>query len=131
MTYALPSELDSYDGEWLNGRQQGTGTMTWRDGGKYAGEWAQGFRSGRGRMDYPANDTLKRVTYEGDWEGGRYTNLGELRLADGESYAGQWQKGYRHGQGSILQNSISARNFSDKFSFPKSFGDFFTVDSIT
>jgi hypothetical protein len=39
---------DNFDGEWVNGRINGTGTFHYADGGKYIGEWSQDKRSGSG-----------------------------------------------------------------------------------
>ena len=61
-------------GEFKDGIENGQGTFTYTDGGKYIGEWKEGLQHGHGTCTW----------------------------ADGEKYVGDWKKGFIHGQGTIF-----------------------------
>lgn len=37
-----------YEGEWVDGRIEGTGTLTYSDGDRYSGLWRNGRMDGQG-----------------------------------------------------------------------------------
>ena len=53
--YTIEKNADKYDGEWVNGRRHGHGTMTYAIGDIYDGEWRddkpRGKDEGRGMTD--------------------------------------------------------------------------------
>ncbi len=49
-------EGTTYVGQWVHGKCQGSGELTFPDGSKYAGEFANDSRSGRGVMVWPSGD---------------------------------------------------------------------------
>lgn len=63
-----------YDGNFVNGRPQGWGTMIYASGAVYVGGWHYGLRDGQGTWKFP----------------------------DGGSYVGEWQRGRRHGKGKLI-----------------------------
>ena len=42
---------ERYDGEWVEGEEQGLGVFTWRDGTTYDGFWQSGKKHGIGVCD--------------------------------------------------------------------------------
>ena len=88
---------DVYEGEWVNDKQEGQGTMTYKQlGNVYDGEWKDGQRNGKGKM-----------TYKGLWEfddqvDGCYTLI---RIAENDKdhdvYEGEWKNGKKHGKGKM------------------------------
>jgi hypothetical protein len=53
---------ETYEGEFLKGKQHGKGLKTWKDGSQYTGEYKEGVRDGVGRATY-ADGTI----YQGHW----------------------------------------------------------------
>ena len=62
-----------YEGNFMNGKPEGKGTMKYVGGASYSGEWHYGLREGEGTWNYP----------------------------DGGSYIGSWVRGRRHGRGTL------------------------------
>lgn len=62
-----------YEGNFVNGKPEGKGTMKYVGGASYIGEWHYGLREGEGTWNYP----------------------------DGGSYIGSWVRGRRHGRGTL------------------------------
>ena len=60
-----------YEGQFINGKIEGTGKMIYANGDKYVGEWRDGFYSGQGLMAYVTGDS-----YEGQFRQGLYCNEG-------------------------------------------------------
>lgn len=60
------SNGDIYEGEWKNGKPDGTGTMTYMLGGAYEGEWKNGKRDGKGVMTFAGSDRRAEVRFVDD-----------------------------------------------------------------
>ena len=45
--------IDRYEGQFIKGLPNGTGTYRWASGIYYEGEWKDGLREGQGKMVYP------------------------------------------------------------------------------
>lgn len=60
-----------YSGQWLDGKRNGHGTMTWPEGTRFEGNWHEGHRHGFGKVV-----CLNGASYEGHW-------LNDLRHGDG------------------------------------------------
>eukprot|EP00438_Fugacium_kawagutii_P026709 Skav219967 [mRNA] locus=scaffold2879:331655:341537:+ [translate_table: standard] len=59
----------------------------------YKGQWELGVRSGHGEWRHPKKGSyVNGAEYEGQWKEGRFHDDGELRLADGTSYASRQGK---------------------------------------
>lgn len=113
----------TYEGEWTNNRQHGKGVMTWSSGSRYEGDWVNGARTGKGKMRWANGDT-----YEGDWVDNQQSGQGKAYWTEndcvyegsfandkrngngvmvwgekskwpGDRYEGQWEDGWRTGQG--------------------------------
>ncbi len=54
----------SYTGEWVDGKMEGYGEMTYADHSIYTGWWHLGKRHGHGRME----DQVTGSSYIGAWE---------------------------------------------------------------
>ena len=65
--------------------------MIFPNGDKYEGEWIDGKQNGQGTKNYPDG----RIMYVGYWKDGNYYGQGTKTLADGEKYVGEWQDGER------------------------------------
>ena len=67
-----------YEGEKLDGKYHGQGTMTWSNGDKYEGEWKDGKLHGQGTLTW--YDGWKHV---GEWKDGKEHGQGSTSNADG------------------------------------------------
>ena len=38
---------DLYEGDWVNDKQEGQGTYTWKNGSKYVGSWKDDKKNGK------------------------------------------------------------------------------------
>jgi hypothetical protein len=86
-----------YEGEWVDGKINGQGTLWYADGDQYQGEWRDGKMHGRGTYTYADGDQ-----YEGDWKDDRRHGKGTVTYAAveggaAEKYEGDWCDGKMHG----------------------------------
>ena len=88
---------EEYVGQWKDGKMDGQGTMTYADGRKYVGQWKDGMCHGQGTMTY-ANGQK----YVGQWKDGMYYGQGTYTYASGAKYVGQWKDDQRSGQGTMI-----------------------------
>ena len=88
---------EEYVGQWKDGKMDGQGTMTYADGRKYVGQWKDGMCHGQGTMTY-ANGQK----YVGQWKDGMYYGQGTYTYASGAKYVGQWKDDQRSGQGKMI-----------------------------
>lgn len=94
----IPGER--YEGDFIQGRKHGRGTLKTRDGDCYDGQFIDGYYHGKGTCAY-ANGNV----YDGEWVHGKWQGHGELRLHDGSKYTGEFQQGLYHGFGQFLFGS--------------------------
>ena len=73
-------------GSWHNDKQEGRGTMLYRDGAVYKGQWAKAMRNGSGTCTYANRDV-----YTGKW-------MADKRSGRGTCCAGCTSGGLRHAQ---------------------------------
>ena len=83
-----------YDGNWVNGKEHGHGTMVWPNGDRYEGDWRDGQRYGHGIMIWASG-----ARYEGDWRDGDEHGYGTMMYPNGVSYEGNWVSGGETGHG--------------------------------
>lgn len=57
------SDGGRYEGDWVNGRYEGSGRCEWHDGRIYEGEWKAGMAHGVGVETYPDG----RIRHSGMW----------------------------------------------------------------
>ena len=102
MTYAKDnkSKLVSYVGAWKNGLRHGHGTMTWNSGNVFDGLWVDGSREGHGVLRWSSGNV-----YDGDWKQGKRCGQGKMTWTSGDVYEGEWADGKRSGQGKMTWKS--------------------------
>ncbi|KAF1327879.1 Radial spoke protein 1, partial [Globisporangium splendens] len=99
------SNGDIYDGEWLNGKRHGKGTLKFAEGGSCIGEFGENFYHGFGLLTIPKSQhplTKKWVPgerYEGEFMQGRKHGKGTAKTRNGDCYDGFFVDGYYHGKG--------------------------------
>ena len=71
------------------------------DEGKYVGEILNGKPHGHGKMSYNANDSKKRVSFDGEWLSGVRVK-GKLVWKDGMWFDGEMNEKGRNGYGTML-----------------------------
>jgi len=54
--YINTQEGVEYQGEWVDGMRDGTGTLTYKNGSVYEGQWERGMKWGNGKMTYASNN---------------------------------------------------------------------------
>lgn len=87
-------------GAFVNGAQEGSGFLQFSHGGTYEGEFRAGRASGRGKL-------IERdgTTYEGEFLADFFSGSGTMTFPDGARYVGQFLKGMRHGTGKFTRAS--------------------------
>jgi hypothetical protein len=91
----------SFDGEWKENKQSGSGTMIRKNGEKYVGEWLNGLYHGHGVLTYAEDDKFERESYDGEWKEGLYSGNGKMIWKYGVKYVGELKDGLYHGHGII------------------------------
>ncbi|WP_319824701.1 hypothetical protein [Thalassovita sp.] len=88
----------SYDGNLRDGRFDGQGRLSYRDGAFYKGTWVAGVLQGRGEhLDAAGN------RYEGAFVDGKAQGQGIYRAAAGWVYEGGFTGGMRDGTGHVTE----------------------------
>lgn len=82
----------NYSGEWFNGRRQGHGVLSFRDGTVYEGHFDKNQPSGRGRISYANGDEFQGFFIQGKRDG-----QGMLKLKTGSRREGEWKKDLLNG----------------------------------
>ena len=75
-----------YEGNFVNGKPEGKGTMKYVGGASYIGEWHYGLREGEGTWNYPDGGS-----YIGSWVRGRRHGRGTLNKKGGMVIVGEWK----------------------------------------
>jgi len=76
-----------YKGEVSEGKPNGKGKATFRNGGMYEGDWVNGKQEGYGKEFYP--DGILR--YEGEYKKGLRHGTGTVYYKDGsKGHSGKW-----------------------------------------
>ncbi len=89
----------NYFGEWKDGKKNGIGQYTWKEGDVYEGEWKDNKRSGKGKYIWKNGGV-----YEGDFLDGKLDGKGVRVFSDGIIYDGEWKDSKKSGQG-ILKDA--------------------------
>lgn len=95
-TLILPDGT-KYDAEWRDDRLHGEGTETLPDGSYFAGSYEEGFRCGHGILTWPEGSR-----YVGQFQRGRANGEGILTRMDGSVYRGSFAEDCMSGEG-VLQ----------------------------
>ena len=97
MPVANPLSAAIYEGNRVNGKEHGHGTMVWPNGDRYEGDWRDGKRYGHGIMIWASG-----AHYEGDWRDGNEHGHGTMIYPNGVSYEGDWVSGGETGHGIFI-----------------------------
>lgn len=77
-----------YDGNWLNGRENGFGKMKFDNGQTYEGEWNDGVMDGHGKMTGGSSPS-----FEGTWHNGMKNGSITIEWLNGRIFKGQYVNG--------------------------------------
>ena len=85
---------DYYEGDFVDGKKQGSGTYTWADGSTYTGGFENDMRHGQG--EYVDSDGS---SYKGTYVNGMKHGSGDATYNDTSHYEGEFYNDMRHGHG--------------------------------
>ena len=77
-----------YEGQFKDGRREGTGVLINAAGDRYDGAWKNGRREGRGSQAFTLGGR-----YDGDWKADRFDGRGSLTYAGGHQVTGMFLRG--------------------------------------
>ncbi|KAK9833875.1 hypothetical protein WJX74_008530 [Apatococcus lobatus] len=97
----LLSDAGIYEGDVLAGKPQGFGRY-YTDGTRllYEGNWVKGVREGSGTLYYPSGEV-----YSGQWHLNKRHGLGAMTYRSGDKYEGHWHLDMRHGQAQYVSQA--------------------------
>jgi hypothetical protein len=101
----------TYEGEWMNGKRHGRGTLISPDGTKYSGDWQHNRMHGNGTKTYASDTHLRK--YAGEWKNGNKHGKGTATYLVGSSYEGFWRNGEIHGHGTYTM--VDGRKLTGPF----------------
>jgi hypothetical protein len=112
-TYLFKFRPDyGYNGDFVNGKKEGFGTIVYENGHRYEGAWKNNKREGYGKY-YWTNGQW----FEGEWKNEWRNGKGILHLTDSSSFEGTWTNDTLNGlvilkskEGKIVQKSIYKKN---------------------
>jgi hypothetical protein len=90
----LTGENFRYEGDAVDGRKHGEGTVVLANGDRYTGQWVDDEKHGRGTYSFANGDQ-----YTGEWDNGRFHGTGTYAFKNGGRYTGPWRYDQKHGQG--------------------------------
>ena len=101
--------------------ENGKGLYEYKSGEKYNGEWLNGKHSGQGTL------TTKDYKYEGEWSNGKPHGQGTETWANGDKYVGEWKDYKFHGKGTFtfIEGQIETGNWKENNLFD-GFSTFFS-----
>lgn len=91
-----------YAGDWVDGRMEGYGVYSFKNGDIYKGHWVHNKRSGSGTMQYANGDA-----YSGEWLNDVLHGPGVLYLENGNTYDGHFVAGLKEGPGKFYYASTN------------------------
>jgi hypothetical protein len=80
LTWGIPSRPSRYEGNYLRGRRNGTGTIHFSNGNSYAGEWSNDRYDGAGKFTFRNGSTVTGV-YTGNFSGGKIEGPGSMEYS--------------------------------------------------
>ena len=90
----ISSNNDKYIGEFINNKKHGKGIMTYNNGDIYDGDWHNNIIQGKGIMTYKNGDI-----YDGDWLNEKKSGKGIIKYRSGDIYDGEWCNDFKNGSG--------------------------------
>ena len=123
---------DIYEGDFVNGKGEGQGTNTFKNGNVYTGQFSNGLRNGKG-----TSKTADGNIYEGDFVNNKFEGQGTYTFKNGNVYTGQFADNKRNGKGKMIYSTgeiydgnwvDDKRNGKGKSTFPS--GDIYEGDFV-
>ena len=100
---------DIYEGDFIDGKRQGTGIYRYaKTGHRYEGGWDENVKKNIGKMLYNGIGE-----YHGYWENGRRHGEGVFTYKNGDVYSGWWKYGQKSGYGSYLFKETAMKMTGD------------------
>ena len=90
-----------YEGEILNGKRHGNGTMTYKNNFEYKGEWKNDKKEGIGEYYNKTN----RDKYRGDFKNDKAEGKGKSFYDNGDTYEGDYKNWNKEGKGVYKYNN--------------------------
>ncbi len=87
-------DVYDYVGDIKDGKPNGTGTATYKNGMVYVGTYVNGFKQGKGTFTFASGSK-----YVGDFVSDKRTGSGTYNWSDGSKYVGNWKDNEMHGKG--------------------------------
>lgn len=103
----LESRGSQYEGEFVNNRKTGKGTMLFITGATYTGEFLNGKPHGQGEMNQCG------CVYVGAWVNGKKHGPGNLYFSNGDTFIGHFENDYIQNNGKTTASD--ARGYSGGF----------------
>ena len=88
-----------YEGDLVNGKKQGKGTLKFNDGTVYEGDFIDDKYEGNGKLKFKNG-----CIYEGNFNNNLINGKGKYIYNDGKEYNGDFQMGLKHGFGRLSWN---------------------------
>jgi hypothetical protein len=99
MIYEKSYDALDYEGEWVDDKWHGKGTLNLKSGDKYVGDFKNDMRNGHGKYTWSENNPDLGKDYIGDFRDNNYHGYGTLQFKNGDKYQGQFIDGNKHGFG--------------------------------
>lgn len=87
-----------FEGEWIDGKPDGTGKLIAQNGTTFECEWNCGMPSREGTLILPNN-----IIYKGTWGENSDSGKGTINLPDGSKFKGEWLSLMPHGKGKLTK----------------------------
>lgn len=99
----------TYAGDFVADQRQGTGVYMMIEGMRYEGEFMANLFNGHGTLsEINTSGQLSGDSYAGAWRNGRRHGIGTLTKGSGEKYEGAWVEDRKHGKGThILRSGLT------------------------
>ena len=87
-----------YEGEFVNNKKHGNGTIQMSNGTTYEGKWDNDNMAGLGKIVF--TNSFYHI-YEGEFYNGQMHGNGVMHMTNGDKYEGEWNNGQMHGNGTL------------------------------
>ena len=86
-----------YEGFFKNNKKEGSGVFYYTNGDRYKGEFKQGYYQGNGVFYFHNGDR-----YEGGFDKNKYSGIGKYFYHNGDSFEGFWENDKKNGKGTYI-----------------------------